>query len=215
MRIGNIGVWLVPLAGLVAVPATAQTTAMDHSDHMAAEAGMNDDMGATMNGVMGHDTAAMDHAASTGIAPVREPGQGAFAAIAEIVAALSADPETDWSLVDINALRAHLVDMDLVTTRASATVEAIDGGMRFTVTGTGDVVGAAQRMVVAHAGIIDGENGWQVRASTLPDRAVLEVRVPDADMAKLRGLGFFGVLAQGMHHQAHHWMMATGQDPHS
>jgi hypothetical protein len=37
---------------------------------------------------------------------------------------------------------------------------------------------------------------------------------PDKDAAKLRGLGFFGVLALGMHHQAHHLMIARGQSPH-
>src|SRR5438046_3161300 len=41
----------------------------------------------------------------------REPGQSAFAAIQEIVALLEADPGTDWTKVDIEALRRHLVDM--------------------------------------------------------------------------------------------------------
>jgi hypothetical protein len=35
-----------------------------------------------------------------------------------------------------------------------------------------------------------------------------------ADIPKLRGLGFFGVMALGMHHQAHHLMIATGRAPH-
>lgn len=202
MRIRVIGATLVALAGLAAAPAMAQTMNMDHADDMATQAAMDHDMGA------------MDHTAMDAIAPVQEPGQGAFAAIAEIVAALAADPETDWSTVDIDGLRAHLVDMDLVTTRARASGEAIDGGMRFTITGSGDVVGAVQRMVVAHAAVMDGVNGWQMSASPTADGARLDVHVPDADMAKLAGLGFFGVLAQGMHHQTHHWMLATGQDPH-
>ena len=46
-----------------------------------------------------------------------EAGQGAFAAIQEIVAILEADPDTDWSKVDIDALRQHLVDMNAVTLR--------------------------------------------------------------------------------------------------
>jgi len=36
------------------------------------------------------------------------------------------------------------------------------------------------------------------------------VIVPEADLARLEGLGFYGLLAAGMHHQPHHWMMATG-----
>ena len=65
---------------------------MDHSKHMAA-----------MNGM-----------------PV-EGGQSAFAAIQEIVGILENDPHTDWSKVDIEALRQHLIDMDNVTLRAAVT----------------------------------------------------------------------------------------------
>jgi len=204
MRIWKVGIAVVALAGVAAFSATAQTMTMDHADH---------DMGAMMGTDMDHDMATMGYSASA--APVREPGQGAFAAIAEIVAALAADPETDWSSVDIDGLRAHLADMDLVTTRASAVSEAIDGGERFDVTGTGAVVGAVQRMVLAHAAVMNGADGWQMSASPTADGATLEVRVPEADQAKLRSLGFFGVLAMGMHHQAHHWMIATGQNPHT
>ena len=44
-----------------------------------------------------------------------QPGQGAFAAIQEIVEILAADPKTDWSKVNIDALRQHLIDMNNVT----------------------------------------------------------------------------------------------------
>jgi hypothetical protein len=33
-------------------------------------------------------------------------------------------------------------------------------------------------------------------------------------MVKLRALGFIGVMTRGMHHQQHHWMLATGMGPH-
>ena len=39
-------------------------------------------------------------------------GQSAFGAIAEIVQILEEDPATDWSRVDIDALREHLIDME-------------------------------------------------------------------------------------------------------
>jgi hypothetical protein len=32
--------------------------------------------------------------------------------------------------------------------------------------------------------------------------------------AKLRALGFIGVLTLGMHHQMHHLMIAKGENPH-
>jgi hypothetical protein len=38
------------------------------------------------------------------------PGQDAFGAVQEIVRMLEADPETDWSKVDLEVLRQHLID---------------------------------------------------------------------------------------------------------
>ena len=46
------------------------------------------------------------------------PGQDPFGAIQEIVRILEADPSTDWSKVNIAALREHLIDMNEVTLRA-------------------------------------------------------------------------------------------------
>ena len=57
----------------------------------------------------------------TGSGP-REPGQVAFAANQEVVAILASDPATDWSKVDIEALRQHLIDMNSVTLRARVIV---------------------------------------------------------------------------------------------
>ena len=74
-----------------------------------------------------------------GGATATQPGQAAFAAIQEIVEILMADPKTDWSKVNIDALRQHLIDMNNVTLAASVKKEPIDGGMRFDVTGEGPV----------------------------------------------------------------------------
>jgi hypothetical protein len=144
-------------------------------------------------------------------APV-QPGQAAFAAIAEIVALLEADPATDWSRVDLEALRQHLIDMDNVTLRAAVQGEAVDGGVRYTVTGEGPVRLSIRRMVAAHAAAMEG--GWRFTAAETAAGATLTVTVPEADRARLRGLGFIGVLTRGMHHQAHHLMLARGGDPH-
>ena len=48
------------------------------------------------------------------------PGQDAFGALQEIVSILEADPHTDWSKVNLEALREHLIDMNEVTLRADA-----------------------------------------------------------------------------------------------
>ncbi len=172
---------------------------------------------------MVHDQGSMQHsdmqlsAEETGVntAPVTEPGQGAFAAIAEIIVALEADPNTDWSTVDIAGLREHLRDMDIVTIDSFATANPVPGGLEFFVTGDEGVFPSIQRMVLAHAGVMEGVGDWKYNAIELPNGASLTVTVPEADMAKLEALGFYGVLASGMHHQTHHWMMATGTNPHA
>jgi hypothetical protein len=65
------------------------------------------------------------------------PGQDAFGAIQEIVRILEADPKTDWSKVNLEALRQHLIDMSEVTLKADAVTKPIDDGIEVTVTGTG------------------------------------------------------------------------------
>lgn len=162
----------------------------------------------------------MDHAAhalqgTDGPAPT-EPGQAAFAAIAEIVAILTADPHTDWSRVDIDALRAHLVDMDRVTMAADVTTQPVPGGAGFTVTATDEATRASiRRMVLAHAATMSGTDGWTYAAEPTESGARLTVTGPAADTARIRGLGFFGILASGGHHQAHHLALARGAAPHA
>ncbi len=158
-----------------------------------------------------HSGAMEDHMS----AAVSEPGQGAFAAIQEIVGILVADPDTDWSTVDIDALRQHLVDMSNVTLFAEVDALPVESGVRYEVTGHGEIRASIRRMVAAHARTMNGRDGWTYRAEDRPEGAAMIVTVANpADIPKLRGLGFFGVMALGMHHQAHHLMIATGRAPH-
>ena len=142
-----------------------------------------------------------------------EPGQGAFAAISEIVAMLAADPETDWSKVDIDALRSHLVDMANLVTKTSVETRDILGGIEIIMDKPGPDEGAALRMVPAHAPVLAGETGWTSEVSDAGDHLVWRV-VSDADEAKIRALGFFGLMAIGDHHRAHHLSIATGKPMH-
>ncbi|NNU81685.1 hypothetical protein HMH01_14690 [Halovulum dunhuangense] len=143
-----------------------------------------------------------------------EGGQSAFAAIQEIVAQLMADPNTDWSRVDIAALRQHLVDMDNVTLRARVQVQEMKDGARFAATSEdAEVANSIRAMVPAHAATMNGAEGWTMQASEIPGGAALTVTGADPD--RIRALGFIGVMTVGMHHQAHHLALATGQDPHA
>ncbi|WP_428539627.1 hypothetical protein [Profundibacter sp.] len=146
--------------------------------------------------------------------PATEAGQSAFAAIEEIVLALVADPDTDWSKVNIPALREHLVDMELVFTDAEVQTTEVANGFQFAVTGTGKTIGSIQRMAIAHSGIMNGTGDWTFSPEKTETGVVLTVTIAAGDMDKLRALGFFGIMALGMHHQDHHWMMATGVNPH-
>jgi predicted RNA binding protein YcfA (HicA-like mRNA interferase family) len=143
------------------------------------------------------------------------PGQQVFGAIQEIVRILEADPATDWSKVNISALREHLIDMDEVTMRATALKEPIENGLRIKVTGSDRTLAAVQRMVPEHARDIDGMYGWTVRTTTLPNGVELTTTASNpVDVQKIRALGFMGIMVQGSHHQMHHLAMVKGEPMH-
>jgi hypothetical protein len=139
------------------------------------------------------------------------PGQDAFGAIQEIVRILEADPETDWTKVDLEGLRQHLVDMNEVTLRAEAAARPIEGGIAIAVTGEGRTRAAIQRMIPAHAQELDRMGALSATTAPLPDGVLLAVTSsnPD-DVRRIRGLGFIGLLVSGAHHQPHHLALAGG-----
>jgi len=205
-RLFALALLLMPAAALAQQP-------MPHHAHPMADGGM------PMSHMQMMDHARMMHRGMNGpqsgadAAPT-QPGQGAFAAIQEIVQILEADPRTDWSKVDIEALRQHLIDMNNVTLAARVVNHPIDGGMEFVVTGDGAVRDSIRRMTSAHAATMDGVDGWHFTAKDTDGGAILNVRVPPQDMARLKGLGLIGVMTVGMHHQTHHLMIARGEHPH-
>ena len=127
--------------------------------------------------VFGQDRPRMDHTqhihGSEAMVPTM-PGQEAFGAIQEIVRILEADPATDWSKVNISALREHLIDMDEVTLRARASERALANGIEITVTGEGRTLGAIKRMVPAHAHEL-AALGWSAKTEELPSGVRLVV----------------------------------------
>lgn len=145
------------------------------------------------------------------------PGQDAFGAIQEIVRIMDADPATDWSKANLEALRQHLVDMAEVTLRADAAAQPVEGGIAVAVTGSGRTLDAIRRMVPAHAGEIERTrlNGWRAGTEAIADGVRLTVTADDPrEVAHVRGLGFIGIMASGHHHQPHHLAIARGEPVH-
>jgi hypothetical protein len=167
--------------------------------------------------VFAQDRPHMDHVqhmhGDEGAVPTM-PGQEAFGTIQEIVRILEADPATDWSKVNIGALREHLIDMDEVTMRARAIERTLADGIEIAVTGEGRTLAAIKRMIPAHAHEL-AALGWSARTEDRPDGVKLVVTSGDArQIVKIRALGFMGIMVQGAHHQVHHLMMAKGEFTH-
>jgi hypothetical protein len=145
------------------------------------------------------------------------PGQDAFGAMAEVVRILEADPATDWSKVDMERLRQHLIDMSEVVLRASVKATEVPGGLAMDVTGEGRTARSIRDMVIPHSAELDLMPAWLARAEPIPDgvRLIVVARDPsDAKtVARIRGLGFAGLLVQGGHHGPHHLAMAKGEMP--
>ena len=143
------------------------------------------------------------------------PGQDAFGAVQEIVRMLEADPKTDWSKVNLEALRQHLIDMNEVTLKGDAVAKPVDGGVEITITGSGRTLVAIQRMVPAWAAMMNGYKSWMTKVSALPSGELLTVTTADAkEIPHIRGLGFIGLMVSGGHHQLHHLAIAKGEfDP--
>jgi hypothetical protein len=133
------------------------------------------------------------------------PGQDAFGAIAEIVRILEADPLTDWTRVDLERLRQHLIDMREVVLRAQVKASPLPGGLVMDVTGEGRTEQAILAMVVPHTAELDRMPGLAAATVPIPGGVRLTVTARNAEdaraVARVRGLGFFGLLTLGAHHQ--------------
>ena len=172
------------------------------------------------------DHGQMDHAAHlASLAACQEEavptqaGQAAYGAIAEIVRMLEADSTTDWSRVNIEALRQHLIDMDAVTLRAAVAQRDVPGGIEADVSGSGATIGSIRRMLLAHGPMLDAMPEYRVRveetAAGVHLVAVAENPNDSRLVARIRGLGVAGLMTVGAHHAPHHLALARGaSDPH-
>jgi hypothetical protein len=144
----------------------------------------------------------------------KQPAQSAYAAIAEIVRILKADSTTDWSKVNLEALRQHFIDMDAVTMRSAVSQKPVPGGVTMMVTGDAKVAASITRMVTSHAGMLDMDAQYHATVVPIANGVQFTVTARDSTNARLvamiRGEGFAGLLTEGDHHARHHLALARG-----
>ena len=160
----------------------------------------------------------MDHAHHGSMSSaLSEPGQSIFGTVQEVIQRLEADSTTNWENVNLEALRQHLIDMHEVALHVEVVYQhPIEGGVRIRVRPTTPRAAASlDRVLGAHPTPLKHETGWAMRVTRGEGYRDLRVTTSDSsEVAKIRGLGYIGILAHGGHHQRHHWMIATGQQPH-
>ncbi|MDQ6888276.1 MAG: hypothetical protein M3068_13455 [Gemmatimonadota bacterium] len=99
-------------------------------------------------------------------------GQAAYGAIGEIVRMLKADPSTDWSNVNVEALRQHLIDMNDVTMQSVVEQRNILGGIEVDVTGTSRTIAAIRRMTTSHSRTLEQGDDTTRRSRRFPTAPV-------------------------------------------
>jgi len=160
------------------------------------------------------DALTSDTARST---TLQAPGQSVFGAVQEAIRRLEADSTTDWSQVNVDRLRQHLIDMHHVALNVAVENKTpIDRGVRLRVRPTTEPARASlDRVLDAHPHMLKQETGWTMAVKEQGDAYVVRVTTDDPDeTAKIRALGYMGLLAYGQHHQRHHWHLVQGRHPH-
>ena len=166
----------------------------------------------------GHSSDGRQTSSSTAQSTVLQaPGQAVFGAVQEAIRRLEADSTTDWSEVDVARLRRHLLDMHRVAVHVTVEKKtSIENGVRLRVRPTTEAARASLvRVLDAHPHMLKHEAGWSMTVEQADGAYVLRTTTDDpADTAKIRALGYMGLLAYGQHHQRHHWHLVTGKHPH-
>jgi hypothetical protein len=152
-----------------------------------------------------------------GMETLQEAGTGPFAALQEVVNKLEDNPGTNWKKVNVEDLRLHLVEMHDMTINVEVSQQDVKGGFKATITPTTPRSTKSLTNVLSrHPGAMKAETGWDMQVKN--DDGIFTMTVTtdkEYDVAEVRGLGYIGIMAYGDHHQAHHWAIASGENPHA
>lgn len=163
------------------------------------------------------DSSNHEHDTSVSDSPLTEAGNDAFGTIQETIRQLNHDPDLDWSKVNLEVLRFHLVDMNDMTINIEVlSQESIDKGAKIRVRPTTlRSESALDRVFSIHPAQLKDETGWEMHVQKKDQIYTLIITTTQLnEVRQIRGLGYIGIMASGNHHQAHHLMMAKGENPH-
>ena len=151
------------------------------------------------------------------MSPLSEAGNDAFGTIQEVIRKLESNPNTDWSKVNIEALRAHLADMEDMTLNVEilSQTNILNGVKTIIKATTARAYKALKRVFKAHPNQLKKETGWNMTIVEKNKDFIIKATTSNKnEINKIRGLGYIGLMAYGAHHQPHHWMIANGKNPH-
>lgn len=156
-----------------------------------------------------------EHGATSGMGAPLAPGQEMFGAISEINTLIE-DAGMGWVKVDLDALWEHLKDMDALMTGAVVTKTELKNGLSMIVSGNGAAARAVENMIPTHASFLRSVRpNWDIQIDG--ENARYEVIVTasnEAEIERIKALGFSGFMVQDDHHASHHLGIATGEVVH-
>src|SRR5690625_2345947 len=103
--------------------------------------------------------------------PLKQTGSDVFDAMQEVIEHLKSDPDTDWSKVDLEGLRQHLIDMKAFTEEVEVLEQnPIDSGVKILVKPETDrAAKALQHMLSMHPKMMKVERNWDMKAQQKKD----------------------------------------------
>lgn len=140
-------------------------------------------------------------------------GPPALAVLAEILARLEADPATDWRRVDLEAVRAHLRDLDRVILAAEAEPRELVGGVELRVSGSDAASEAAiQRLLPAAAERLAAARRWRLATRPIEGGLLVEIRSRDPrETERIRASGLVALLVAAASDEAYLLDLARGE----